>query len=188
MEAIAADLVLGIGVIGQGVNKGFLGHGLAPGGIEHRHHGHAGHDLHAAPDAHQVGGVVEGAQGYALFDGGQHVVVDDHGLGELLAAMEHPMAHRVDLVHALHHADILVRQGFQHHADGLGMILHVLFKHVGILARGLVGQLRAVDADALAKPLGDNRAAVHVDELILQGRAACVDDQYLHNIPPKFMP
>ena len=188
MEAIAADLVLGIGVIGQGVDKGFLGHGLAPGGIEHRHHGDAGHDLHAAPDAHQVGGVVEGTQGYARLNGIQHVVVDDHGLGELFAAMEHPMAHRVDFVHAFHHADVLVRQGFQHHADGLGVILHVLFKHMGILARRFVGQLGAVDADALAKALSDDRAAVHVDELILQGRAACVDDQYLHKIPPKFMP
>ena len=38
----------------------------------------------------------------------------------------------------------------------------------------------AGDADPLAQTLGKHLAAVGVHELILQGRAACVDDQNLH--------
>ena len=38
----------------------------------------------------------------------------------------------------------------------------------------------AVDADSFAKTLCDNFFGVHLDELVFEGRAACVDNKYFH--------
>ena len=102
MEAVAADFQALVVFIGHAVQVRLGGHGLMEGGIKHGHHGGAGHDLLAGLDAHQVGGVMQGAQGDVFRDGVQHSVVDDDGFGELAAAVEHPMAHRADFVHAAH--------------------------------------------------------------------------------------
>ena len=40
----------------------------------------------------------------------------------------------------------------------------------------------AVDADALAQPLGEHLTGGGVHELILEGGTACVDDQNFHEI------
>ena len=42
----------------------------------------------------------------------------------------------------------------------------------------------AVDTDALAKALSHDRLGLHVDKLILQGRAACVDNKNFHSDIP----
>ena len=178
MEAVTADLVLGIVLIGQGVHVGLGGHGLMEGGVEHGHHGDAGHDLGAGADADQVGGVVQRSQGVAVLDGLQHLVGDQDGLVESLAAVDHPVTHSIDLLHAGDHAVLLVHKGVQNGLDGLGMGGHghvngVLLFLTGDL--GLIGEL-AVDADALAQALGQQLAVFGVQQLILQGRAAGVDD------------
>ena len=180
VEAIAADLVLGIILIGQGVGVGHRGHGLMEGGVEHGHHGGAGHQLLAGLDADDVGGVVQGGQRIALLDGGHDLVGDEDGLGELLAAVDHPVAHRVDLLHGADDAVLLVYQGVQHGLDGLGVGGH---GHVGrldgLLAGGFVGEL-AVNADALAQALGQNLLGLRVEQLILQGGAAGIDHKNVH--------
>ena len=180
VEAIAADLVLLVILIGQGIGIGHGGHGLVEGGVEHGHHGGTRHQLLAGADADDVGGVVQGGQGVALLNGGHDLVGDAHGLGKLLAAVDHPVTHRVDLLHGGDDAVLLIHQGVQHGLDGLGMGGH---SHVGGLdsrfASGLISKL-AVDADALTQALGQDLLGIGVEQLILQGRAAGVDDQYVH--------
>ena len=44
--------------------------------------------------------------------------------------------------------------------------------------------MAARDADALAEALGDDVFVLHIDELIFEGGAPAVDDQYLHSISP----
>ena len=187
VEAVAADLVLLIVLIGQGVGVGHGGHGLVECGVKHGHLGHVGaHDGGAGLDAGDVGRVVQGGQGDALLQGGHHLVVDLHGGGEGLAAVDHPVAHRLDLLHGAHHAVGRVHQGVQHRLNGLGMGGH---SHVlgvdGLLAGGLVGKF-PVDADALAQALGQHLLAVGVQQLVLQGRAAGVDYKNFH-VPHSFV-
>ena len=55
---------------------------------------------------------------------------------------------------------------------------HVGLLH-GLLAGGLIGKL-AVDADALAQALGQHLLGLGIQQLILQGGAAGVDDQNVH--------
>ena len=88
------------------------------GGVEHGDHGHAGHELLAGLDADDVGGIVQGREGIALLDGGHDLVGDDDGLGELLAAVDHAVTDRVDLLHGADDAVLLVNEGVQNSRDG----------------------------------------------------------------------
>ena len=75
----------------------------------------------AGVDADDVGGVVQGGQGDALLDGSHDLVGDEDGLGELLAAVHHAVAHSVDLVHGADDAVLGIHQSVQHGLNGLGM-------------------------------------------------------------------
>ena len=153
------------------------------GGVEHGDHGHAGHNLLAGTDTGQVGGVVERSQGDAVLNGLHHFVGDEDGLVEGLTAVHHAVANSVDLLHGADDAVLSVHQGVQHGLDGLGMSGHSNIngvQHLLALHLGLVGEL-AVDADALAQALGQQVAGLGIQKLILQGRAASVDDENIHS-------
>ena len=155
------------------------------GGIEHGHLGLAGHDLLTGLDALEVGGVVEGAQGDAVADGLLAGLVDDAGLDELVAAVQHAVTHRVHLVQGLDDAVALVHQDVQDGGDGLGMGGHGdVAGHLLALGGDAVRQT-AVDADALTEALGADPAGIRVHELILQRGRACVDDKNIHSYKKK---
>ena len=180
VEAVAADLVLLIILVGQGINIALGGHRLMEGGVEHGHHGGGGHNGLAGLDAGDVGGIVQGGQRDALLQGGHHVGVDPGGGGKLLAAVDHPVAHRVDLGHAPDHAVLGGGQGVQHGLDGLSVGGHGNLKlQLQVLGGDLVGQA-AVDADALTQALGQHRPGVGVHELVLQRGTARIDDEDFH--------
>ena len=183
VEAVAADLVLLIVFIGQGVHIGLGGHRLVEGGVEHGHLGHVlAHDGGAGVDTGDVGGVVEGGQGDALLQGLHDLIGDEHRAGKGLAAMDHPVAHRIDLLHGADDAVVLVHQSVQHGLDGLRVGGHGHIdgvQHLLALHLGLVGEL-AVDADPFAQALGQQGAGLGIQQLILQGRAASVDNQNVH--------
>ena len=179
MEAVAAHVILLIVLVGDGVDVGLGGHGHVESGVEHGHLGGVGHDGLAGPDAHEVGGVVEGAQGDALLDGGDARVVDDAALSEGHAAVEHPVADGGDLVGGGDNAVDRVHHDVQHRLDGLAVGGHGDLPDHVLTAGDLVGQT-AVDADALAQTLGEDLAALRLHELVLQRGAAGVDDQNFH--------
>ena len=141
------------------------------GGVKHSHLGHVGtHHVHAGLDAGDVGGVVQGGQGDALFQGGHYLIVDAHGAGEGLPAVDHPVTHRIDLTHGGNHAVVLVHQGIHNGLDGLRVGGHSHVHSVQhLLARqlGLVGEL-AVNADALTQALGQQFAGGGIQQLVLQ--------------------
>ena len=151
-------------------------------GVEHGDLRLARHGLFTGFDAHEVGGVVERAEGDALADGFLAGVGDDAALDELVAAVEHAMADRVDLVDGLDNAVFRIDQNVHDRLDGFLMRGHrdVLFK---LLARGddLVVQT-AVQTDALAEALGGDDAGIGVHQLILQAGAAGIDDQNIHTL------
>ena len=183
VEAIAADLVLRVVLIGQSVHIGLGRHGLMESGIEHAHHGNAGHAGLAGLDAGDVGGVMQRCQGDAVLQSLHDLVGDQDRAGKGLAAVDHAVADSVDLRHGGDNAVLGVHQSVQNGLDGLGMSGHC---HVdglqGLLALhlGLIGEL-AVDTDALAEALGQQIAGLGVQELILQGRTACVNDKNIHD-------
>ena len=117
----------------------------------------------------------------ALPDALHHVLVDDHGMGELLTAVDHTVAHRVDLGHVLDDAVVVVGQDLHDQLDGGLVVGHVTVGVVDVLTGGGVLDV-AVQADALAQALGQNFLGIGVQQLILQGRAACIDDQNFHGI------
>ena len=180
VETVAADGVVLVVLIRNGVNVRFRRHGHAEGGVEHGDLRHTGHRRLARLDAHEVGGVVQRPEREALFDGGFARVVHDAGLGELNAAVENTVADGADLRHRLDNAVFLAGQLFENGLDRflVGGERNVRFVN-GLAVLGLVGQT-AVDADALTKTFGKQRLVLHVDELILQRRAAGVDNQNLH--------
>ena len=149
------------------------------GGVEHGNLGLVGHDGLAGADTHEVGGVVQGAQGDALLNGGDAGVVDEAGLGEGHAAVQDAVAHGVDLIGGLDHAIDRIHQDVQNGLDGFGMGGHGDIQHNFIAAGDAVVQ-PSVDADSLAQALGGHVAGVRVHQLILQRRTACVDNQYIH--------
>ena len=131
---------------------------------------------------------MERGEGIALLDGLHDLIGDDDGLGKLLAAVDDAVTDGVDLLHGADDAVLLVDKGVEHGLNGLVVRGHGDF---GLLDRFLAGQLgligeAAVDADALAKTLGKQLARSGVEQLILQGGRACVNDQYVHKYTPFF--
>ena len=89
VEAVFPDLILLIDGIRDAVHVRLGRHGAVEGGVEHRHHGHAGHDLAAALDAGDVAGHMQRAELRVLLADAHHFVVDDDGGMEVLAAVQH---------------------------------------------------------------------------------------------------
>ena len=180
VEAVAADAVLLIVLVGDGVHIGFRGHGAVESGVEDSDHGDVrAKDLAGSLNAQDACGVVQGGQGAQLTDGLDDLVGDQAALLELLTAVDNTVADGVDLAHIV---DAL--------ALASGHLLHDLSKSLGVggedgrggslFAVGLVGDHAALHANALAQALAEHFLAVHIDELILQGRRTAVNNQNFH--------
>ena len=68
------------------------------GRVEAGHLRHVGQRVHGRANAGQVGRIVQRRQVGEPLDRGEHLVVDQHRAGELLAAVDDAMADRGDLV------------------------------------------------------------------------------------------
>ena len=153
-------------------------------GIEHSDLRRGGHNSLAGTDAHQVCGVMQGAQGNALLDGLDDFVIDDAGIEEFHAAVQNTVTDRVDLIGGLDDTVHRVNQNIQRCGDCFGMGGHGDIPD-NLLAVGIVVQT-AVNADTLTQTLGGYNAGLGIHQLILQRRRTGVDDQNVHwNLPPK---
>lgn len=95
VEAVAADAVVLVVFIRNGVHIGLAGHGLVERSVEHGDHWHiVAHDGAAGVDAGDIGGVVQRRKRRALLERGHDGVVDLHGAGELLTAVDDTVARR----------------------------------------------------------------------------------------------
>ena len=181
VEAVAADAVLLVIIIGDRVHIGLSGHGLVESSVEHGDHRDVAHNGLAGVDAGDVGGVVQRSEGDALFDRLHDLVVDQHGGGKLLAAVDDAVTDGVNLLHRAYNAVFLARQLVDDSGDRLGVRGHGdVFVEDRLVAYERAVLEMAVDADALAKALGHDGFALHVDQLIFQRGAACVDDENFH--------
>ena len=184
MGAVAADGIFFIHLIRHAVHIRLFGHGLVEGGVENDNVGHlfAEHGLGAAQALH-MGHVVHRGQRGDLLDLVDDGVGDDLGLGEKLGALHHAVADGRDLALVLHDGALAAGHHFNdlHKRFGVGGEGHFLFP---LAAVGLVCDLAALDADALAQALAQHAFALHIDELILQRAGTTVDDQNFHPIFP----
>ena len=177
VEAVAADAVILVVLVRNGVHESLAGHGLMEGGVEHGDHGDVAHNGLAGVDAGDVGGVVKGGKGSALLKSGHDVVVDLDGAGELLTAVHHAVTDSVDLLHG--GDDTVLRAGelLDDSGDGFGVGGHGdVFIKDGLAAdQGAVLEV-TVDADSLSEALGHDLLGVHIDQLLIERGAAGFDN------------
>ena len=182
VEAVAADAVLLIVLVGDGVHVSLRGHGGVESRIKHSDVGLIlAKDLVGGLDTQDGGGVVQGGQGAQVMDGLDDLRGDQATFLELLAAVDHAVADGVDLGNAVN--DLALAGG--HLLHDLGECLGVGGEdggRGGLVAVALVGDHAAFHADTLAQTFAKNLFTVHVDELVLQAGRAAVDNQNFHGV------
>ncbi len=180
VETVAADGVVLVVLIRNGVNVRFRRHGHAEGGVEHGDLRHAGHRRLARLDAHEVGGLCRGPSGKHFLMAASHAssTTQDSVNSMPPWRTRWPTASISAIVSTTPYSLLVSFSRTASIASFVGGERNVRFVN-GLAILGLVGQT-AVDADALTKTFGEQRLVLHVDELILQRRAAGVDNQNLH--------
>jgi hypothetical protein len=124
------------------------------------------------------------AQGDALLDSLDDLVVNDAGIKEFHTAVEHTVTDSVDLVNGLDNTVLRIYQDLQNSGNGLRVAGHGDILN-NLLFANLVGQT-AVDINTLAQALSGHIAGLGIHQLILKRRAAGIDNQNIHwNLPPK---
>ncbi len=188
VEAIAAHMQFGIHGVWQRVDIGFRRQaGHAEFRIETRHIGHTGEELFADFNAHEIGGIMQGAKQEVILDDLPDALIHEDGLRDFLAPVQHAMAYAVDFLLVLDHADLRINQQRNDQFHGLDMGWEILVAHNFLLLVGighdLVRQLALFQANAFGKAGAENCFVAHVDELIFAGGRAGIDYKYLHDIP-----
>ena len=150
-------------------------------GVENCDHGDIAHDITAGIDADDVCGIVQRSKWSALLKSLHDLVGDENGGSKLLAAVNDTVTDSVDLLHGADDAVL----GACELVDDCRNSLGVSGQGNVLIENGLAADQRAVlevtvDTDALAKALGHDRLGLHVDKLVLQRGAACVDNKNLH--------
>ena len=177
--AVTADAVLLIVLVGKAVHEGVGRHRLVEGRVEgddlrdRREHG-----LHGT-DAQQVRRIVERGEIAAEVDLLQDVVVHEDGTGEEIAALDDAVADRLDVLEGSQDARLGIRQRLQDqlHAHPVvrdGKILHDLLASGRSVLEDTGGK-----ADLFRDTFGDdveNVVVLHIQQLVLDGRTATIDD------------
>ena len=133
---------------------------------------------HVAADLDDIslGVVVQRGERRDLADLGERLVRDDGGLGEVPATLDHAVTDAADgLVDGLEDVEDVLDGGLVIRERNLELLL--------LAAHLLVTDEGAVDADAFTVALGIDLAGVDVKELVLERRAASVDNEYVHDSP-----
>ena len=181
VEAVTANLQIGVVLIRHAVEERLLGHRLMESGIENGNVRLGRHDRLARLNARDVRRLMQRSERHKLLDALHRLLRHQHGLFERLAAVQHAVTAGTDFIQRRDGAVVLVRQRGKDGGNGFGVVLHVAGKlnHLVGAEYGLL-EVRAFDADALDQTLRLDGLVVHVDELELQGGRASVDDQNLH--------
>ena len=186
VEAITADVVFFVEFIREAIHEGFRRHGLMESRIEDADLRNAGHDGFAGVDADDVRRIVERSHSRAFFQGFHDFIRNERGSSEFFAAMDDAVADSVDGIHGFDDAAFSVGEDVEDEFDSDLVIRDGLFDFF-LLAIPFVGQLRIGKADFFDQTFCHYFFIVHVDELVLQGRAAAVYNQYDHENLPSFI-
>ena len=143
-------------------------------GVEHTHLRQARHQLAHGTHTFQVGRIMERSQVDATLKGVEHLVVEQHALVELLAAMHHAVAHSIYLLEVLDGPYLSVGKQGEDEFHALGMLRDIM--HDGLLLA--IGKFHfhesAVHTHTLSATRGHYLLGVHIVECILDRRRATV--------------
>ena len=171
--AVLADVKLLDHVARQGVAPCVLGHVVMESGVGDDDVADLREHVAADLDDVSLGVVVQRGERSDLADLGEDLVVDDGGLGEVPAALNNAVTNAVDgLINCL--------QDLENVLDGSLVVGKFDLELLLLAAHLLVADEGTLDADALAVALGVDLTGVDVEQLVLQRRAAGIDDQDVH--------
>ena len=140
------------------------------------------HFLHGV-DTQQVRRIVERGEVAAEGDLLEDVVVHEDRAGEEVAALDDAMAHRLDVLEGLQNARLRVRQGFQDELHAHFVVRNREVLHDFVLTGRSVLEDAGREADLLGNTLRDDVehvVALHVQQLVLDGRTSTIDDKDNH--------
>ena len=180
VEAVFADAVLLVEVVGNRIQVRFRRHGHVELGVENADVRHAGQLFLTRFDAGEVGRVVQRPERNVFADDLLDALVHLHRLRDLLPAEQDAMADRHDFAEVLHDA---VGRIDQLGADPLERLFVVFDRNFGLelIAVGtFVDHVRLIVAETLEKSLGQNLFVFHRIQRELHRAAAGVDYQNLH--------
>ena len=173
VSAVLADVKLLDHVARQGIAPSVLGHVVVESGVGDDDVADLGEHVTADLDNVSLGVVVKRGERSDLTDLGEDLVVDDGGLGEVPAALNNAVTNAVDgLIHGL--------QNLEDVLDGSLVVRKLDLELLLLAAHLLVADEGTLDADALAVALSVDLTGVDVEQLVLQRRAAGIDDQDVH--------
>lgn len=121
----------------------------------------------------------------AVLDALDHFGIDPHGYGEPLPTVYDAVPHGPDLGQGADHAVLGVGEGREHIADRGAVVGHGVLTDVRGQAGGSVledSPLPSVDGDPVRDPVSQDAGRLHVDELVLQGGTAAVDNENDHDV------
>ena len=180
VETVSSDFVFFIVFVRQSVHVSSFGHCLVESCIEYCYLRYAGHDFFTSVDTDQVCGVVQRCQFAAFFDCFDYFGCNDYGVREVFTAVYYTVTNCVDFFHGFYNAVFRVCQSIQNHFYGYAVIFLVVIEDNCIFTSGLVFQSGTFDTDSFAQTFCQYAFCFHVDQLILQGRAAAIQYKNFH--------
>jgi len=154
VEAVTADAVLLVKVVGQAVEVGVRRQRLVEGSVENGDLRHIRKELQGNADTGDVDRIMQRCEIRQFLDVGDHRRRDDHRAGEFVAAMDDAMADGTDLFRV--ESEGLAEQGrrFPDHLEQVGKLER------GVVDRSLLGaNLDANPGDLLVGVIDD---AMHI--------------------------
>ena len=138
------------------------------------------HELARGADALDRGRVVERCELGAQLDVGDCLVVDEHGLAELLATMDDAIAHRANLVQGVDARIRIVHERVDDDTHGRQMVVHGGLDDVHVIAAAPQLMEGIGVTDALTQTLCDGLLGLRINYLIFEGRTTRIDHEYVH--------
>ena len=182
MEAVFTDSVLFVFFIFDAVHEGHRRHGLMESRIKDSHLRGVRHQFLASADTSNIRRLMKRShitQGFNLL---QVFFRNENGFTEHFAAMDNTVTNGIDFIHGFDDTMVGVNKGSKDFLDPIYMIGDLAFHANLILACRRVGQDRTIDTDTFYQAFGDDGFIFHVDQLILNGRTATVNNKNLQSL------
>jgi hypothetical protein len=144
--------------------------------IEYQNLRSVGHYAGAACDTHQVRTCMKRCEVYALLQYFNYFIGNEDGLREVRTAVHYTVTDCFDLAHILDATDFGIGKNVYQNLGSNAMIGHFDFFGPLYAVFGLVVNTGACDADTIAETLCSDCAGVGINQLILQRRAAGVNN------------
>ena len=178
VEAVFADAVLFVVVIGDGIEVCFRGHGLVKLSVEDADVGDSGEVFFAGFDSGEVRGVVKRSEGEAFADDVLDFRRDFDRLGDFFAAVEDAVTDSGDFGEALDDADFRIDEHFADFGESFAVVCdmegNLFLEAVG----AFVDQIGGIASDTFDLSACENFifSAFHVEKRVLEGGAAGIDN------------